>query len=106
MSRPAEGDAVRAICPTREVAASRFAELTAREREVLELVLAGRPSKAIAWELGVSQRTVENHRASIMHKTGSKSIPTLTRLAIAAAWNANGGSMVQRMARAAHPAER
>ena len=50
----------------------------------MDLVLAGHPSKNIAADLGISQRTVENHRASIMKKTGSKSIPALIRLALAA----------------------
>jgi two-component system CheB/CheR fusion protein len=53
----------------------------------MELVLAGHPNKNIAAELGISQRTVENHRAAIMKKTGSKSLPALTRLAFAAAGN-------------------
>ena len=43
-------------------------------------VLAGHPSKNIASDLGISQRTVENHRAAVMRKTGSKSIPALARL--------------------------
>jgi len=38
-------------------------------------------------DLGISQRTVENHRNSIMKKTGSKSLPALARLALAADWN-------------------
>ncbi|SBV90517.1 CheB methylesterase:MCP methyltransferase, CheR-type [uncultured Alphaproteobacteria bacterium] len=58
--------------------------LTARQREILDMVLAGAPSKNIAADLGISQRTVENHRASIMKKFGAKSLPELARLAIAA----------------------
>jgi two-component system CheB/CheR fusion protein len=65
-------------------AAKCIADLTSREHEVMDLVLAGRPSKNIAFDLSISQRTVENHRASIMKKTGSKSIPALIRLALAA----------------------
>jgi two-component system CheB/CheR fusion protein len=68
----------------RETAANRVARLTPRERQIMELVLAGGPSKNIAADLGISQRTVENHRAAIMEKTGSKSLPALARLALAA----------------------
>ena len=68
----------------RESAVSHLAGLTARQREVMERVLAGHPSKNIAADLGISQRTVENHRASIMRRTGSKSLPALARLALVA----------------------
>jgi len=71
-----------------EKAANHVADLTPRQREIMDLVLAGHPSKNIAADLGISQRTVENHRASIMKKTGSKSLPALARLALAAAWSA------------------
>ena len=60
------------------------AGLTLRQREIMASVLAGHPSKNIAADLGISQRTVENHRASIMRKTGARSLPALTRLALAA----------------------
>ena len=62
-----------------ENAASHVACLTIRQQQILEMVLAGQPSKNIAADLGISQRTVENHRASIMKKTGSRSLPALTR---------------------------
>jgi two-component system CheB/CheR fusion protein len=65
-------------------AAQCIADLTPRELSVMDRVLAGHASKNIAFDLGISQRTVENHRASIMKKTGSKSIPALIRLALAA----------------------
>lgn len=55
--------------------------LTPRQLEVMNLVLAGHPSKNIAADLGISQRTVENHRAAIMRKAGSRSLPALARLA-------------------------
>ena len=61
------------------------ATLTSRQRQILDLVLAGHPSKNIAADLGISQRTVDNHRAAIMRKTGSTSLPALIRTAIAAA---------------------
>ena len=73
-----------ALAAMRESATEHVARLTAREREIMDLVLAGQPSKNIASDLGISQRTVENHRASIMKKTGVKSLPALARLALAA----------------------
>jgi two-component system CheB/CheR fusion protein len=69
----------------REQAATHVAALTARQRQVMDMVLAGHPSKNIAADLGISQRTVENHRASIMTKMGTRSLPALARLALAAA---------------------
>jgi two-component system CheB/CheR fusion protein len=71
----------------RESAADHVARLTPRQRQIMMLVLAGHHSKNIAVDLGISQRTVENHRNSIMKKTGSKSLPALARLALAADWN-------------------
>jgi two-component system CheB/CheR fusion protein len=68
-----------------DAAAAHLADLTPRQREIMNLVLAGHPSKNIAADLHISQRTVENHRASIMKKTGSKSLPALARMALAAA---------------------
>ncbi len=71
----------------REDAATHLEGLTARQHQIMELVLAGHPSKNIAVDLGISQRTVENHRAAIMKKSGTKSLPALARLALAAAWS-------------------
>ena len=65
-------------------AVEKIARLTKRQHEVMDMVVAGHPSKNIAADLGLSQRTVETHRAAIMHKTGSKSLPALARLALAA----------------------
>src|SRR3546814_2230327 len=67
-----------------EEAARRIADLTPRQREVLDLILAGHASKKIAADLDISQRTVEHHRAAILKKTESKSLPELARLALAA----------------------
>jgi DNA-binding CsgD family transcriptional regulator len=69
----------------RHQACTSVASLTRRQREVLDLVLDGHPSKNIAADLGISQRTVDNHRAAIMRKTGSKSMPALVRTVMAAA---------------------
>jgi len=66
-------------------AVKRIACLTPRQREIMDLVVAGHSNKNIARELGVSQRTVENHRAAIMKKTDTKSLPALVRFALAAA---------------------
>lgn len=67
-----------------QAAMDHVAGLTLRQREIMDLVLAGHPNKNIAADLGISQRTVENHRAAVMRKTGSKSLPALARLALAA----------------------
>ena len=72
------------IAEWHDAASRHIARLTHRQRQIMDLVLAGHPSKNIAADLGISQRTVENHRASIMRKTGSKSLPALARMASAA----------------------
>jgi two-component system CheB/CheR fusion protein len=64
----------------RHVAIDHISSLTPRQHQIMERVLAGEPSKNIAADLGISQRTVENHRAAIMHKTGAHSLPDLSRL--------------------------
>ena len=66
-------------------AAKHITELTPRQREIMDMVVAGHPSKNIAADLKISQRTVENHRAAIMARTGCKSIPALARLVMSAA---------------------
>lgn len=66
--------------------AASFADLTARQLQVLQQVLAGQPNKNIAADLGISRRTVETHRALIMRRTGAHSLPELARLAMMANW--------------------
>ena len=65
-------------------ALQKLENLTVREREVLERILLGDPNKNIAADLGISQRTVESHRASVMRKTGCKTLPALVRLSVRA----------------------
>jgi two-component system, LuxR family, response regulator FixJ len=66
----------------REDLQTRFDSLTPREREVLELVAQGRANKVMAGDLGVSQRTVEIHRARVMEKMQAQSIAQLVRMMI------------------------
>jgi chemotaxis methyl-accepting protein methylase/FixJ family two-component response regulator/signal transduction histidine kinase len=58
--------------------------LTPRQVEILDRLLLGQPNKIIADDLSISQRTVENHRAAIMVRTATKSLPALARLAMLA----------------------
>ena len=60
--------------------AERFESLTPREREVLALVTQGKANKVMAGDLGVSQRTVEIHRARVMEKMGANSLAQLVRM--------------------------
>jgi FixJ family two-component response regulator len=57
----------------------RFARLTGREREVARLIVAGRSSKHIASHLGISEKTIEFHRANLMSKLGVRSLAELVR---------------------------
>ena len=65
-------------------AAARFNVLTSREREVIDLVVIGKPTKRIAIDLGISPKTVEAHRSHIMQKMAIESLAELVRLAVAA----------------------
>lgn len=60
----------------------RFESLTPREREVLALVTAGKANKVMAGDLGVSQRTVEIHRARVMEKMEAASLAHLVRMVL------------------------
>ena len=66
----------------RELIRERFDSLTPREREVLTLVTQGKANKVMAGDLGVSQRTVEIHRARVMEKMGAASLAQLVRMVL------------------------
>ena len=62
----------------------RLGRLTERQRSVLDLIVEGRANKVIANDLGIGQRTVESHRATLMKKLGARTFADLIRIAIAA----------------------
>ena len=64
--------------------AARLVTLSERERQVLEGLVAGHPNKTIAYDLGISPRTVEVYRANLMTKMGARSLSELIRMAIIA----------------------
>ncbi len=59
-----------------------LSELTPREQQVLDGIVAGKMNKMIAHDLGISERTVEVYRANIMQKTGASSLSELVRMAL------------------------
>jgi two-component system response regulator FixJ len=61
----------------------RLSQLTERERQVLDLLIAGKPNKVIAYDLSISPRTVEIHRARVMEKMGARSLADLVRMTLA-----------------------
>ncbi|MGE3667924.1 MAG: response regulator transcription factor, partial [Steroidobacteraceae bacterium] len=60
----------------------RLGTLTPRERDVLDLVVVGKANKVIAADLGLSQRTVEIHRARVMEKMDASSLAQLVRMVL------------------------
>ena len=79
-------------CPSAEAddAVARIAALSPREREVLDALVAGRPNKVIAFDLGISVRTVEVHRARMMERLGVRQLAEAVRLAVMAQMGSNG----------------
>ena len=77
----------------------RLDSLTPREREVLDLVTSGKANKVMAADLGLSQRTVEIHRARVMEKMGASSVAQLVRMVLDLVEGAGPG----KTGRASHP---
>jgi two-component system response regulator FixJ len=73
-------------------AAERIALLSPREREVLDGLVAGRQSKVIAYDLGLSVRTVEVHRARMLERLGTRRLAEAVRLAVLAGLTPNRGA--------------
>lgn len=67
-----------------DAARTQIASLSAREREVLDGLAAGFPNKTIAYDLGISPRTVEVHRANLMQKLGARSLSEALRVTFTA----------------------
>ncbi len=72
-----------ALFADREAIRARFRTLTAKEREVLGMIMDGRPNKAIAIQLAITPRAVEMRRASLMKKLGARSLVEMMKLALA-----------------------
>jgi DNA-binding CsgD family transcriptional regulator len=66
----------------RAVASAQLRALTEREHDVMRLVVAGDPNKVMARKLGLSIKTIEKHRGSLMKKLHVRSVPELVRLAM------------------------
>jgi two-component system, LuxR family, response regulator FixJ len=79
-----QGDQDRARQAERSSIQSRIAALSNRERDVLEGLVAGRANKQIAYDLGISARTIENYRANLMIKMQAASLSDLVRMALIA----------------------
>ena len=72
----------RQLLAQKEGIVSRLQSLTTREREVMNLLVKGNANKAMAAALGLSQRTVEIHRAHVMEKMGVRSLAQLVRMVL------------------------
>jgi two-component system response regulator FixJ len=66
----------------RQIAQERIAELTPRELQVLDLMVEGKPNRQIAQELGISPKTLDIHRANVMHKMKARTTADLVRLRV------------------------
>ena len=72
----------RALLKQREALRQRWAELTAREREVADRIVDGQANKVVALDLAISERTVELHRAHVMQKMGARALAQLVQMVL------------------------
>ena len=79
IQRDAQERVNRAACDTGR---TMLARLTPRERQVMDLVVQGKPNKQIAVQLGLSKKTIETHRAKLMKKVGAENVADLVRIAM------------------------
>jgi len=85
VERAFKADATRRMrLQARHAARGRLQQLSPREREVMDRVTTGESNKIIAYRLGISQRTVEIHRARVMDKLGARSVADLVHMSAAA----------------------
>jgi two-component system response regulator FixJ len=75
-----------------KAAQQRLSLLTPREREVFDQIVAGKPNKVAAYELQISARTVEVHRAHIMDKMSARNLSDLVRISMAAMGGPSGNT--------------
>ena len=81
LARREQQDAIEA---ERDRVLTRLATLSGREREVMEALVDGKANKVIAFDLGISARTVEVYRANVMIKTGARTLSELVRMVMVA----------------------
>ena len=67
-----------------EDAEYRLSGLTTQQRRIVDMMIDGHANKIIAFNLGISQRTVENHRAAIMQRLGARTMADVTRILLLA----------------------
>lgn len=71
--------------------ASRLASLTPRERQIFDMIVDGHLNKVIAYDLGISVKTVEMHRANVMRKLDARRVTDLVRIAVEGAGGGSNG---------------
>jgi FixJ family two-component response regulator len=86
----AQHTVLRASAAELDAVRKRLCQLTEREKELLQLVISGKSNKQIADDMGISIKTVANHRANLMEKTGALNAADLVRMAMIAGMRKTG----------------